>query len=454
MLNGSINKIRLLTMIPVVLLCSLVTTAQQADTTQQKIKKGWSFVPFPVLGYDADMGFQFGALCNAFYYGDGSIYPEYMHSIYAEASWYTKGSAVYQLFYDSRHLIPRGLRITADFTFLTEKALDFYGFNGYQAAYFPSLEDDKSDEYISRMFYRQERKLFRAVVDIQGKLFIPRLRWLAGISYFNVNTATVDIDNINRGKSDSKILPDTALLYDHYVDWNLLGEDEKDGGNVAMLKLGVVYDTRDNEPAPNRGVWSEVLFLTAPGLLGNSPYTFNKIAVTHRQYISLIKSKLVFAYRLSMQTTIGKAAPYHILPYQFTSFSKTTKPDGLGGATTIRGVLRNRVVGDGTAYGNVELRYQFLRTILFNQNLYLALHLFYDAGQVIIEREVDAELVPPEDMTSGRFFDQSHDSLHQGLGLGLRVGLNENFVLVVDYGIALDKRDGKSGLYVGIGNIF
>ena len=296
--------------------------------------------------------------------------------------------------------------------------------------------------------------MFRALVDFQGKLAGRNLRWLAGGGYFNIFTTTVDIDNINRGKKESKQLPDTSLLYDHYADWGLIGEQERSGGDVAMLKLGLVYDTRDNEPAPNRGVWSEVLFITAPSFFGNRPYAFNKLALNHRQYITLIRRRLVLAYRLNMQTTIGKAAPYYILPYQFSSFTKTTKPDGLGGATTIRGVLRNRVVGDGTAYGNIELRWQFLRTILFNQNLYLALHLFYDAGQVIVEREIDRSMVPPEALEDGMYFDQSHDSLHQGLGLGLRIGVNENTVLVIDYGMALDGRDGRSGFYVGIGNIF
>jgi len=255
-------------------------------------------------------------------------------------------------------------------------------------------------------------------------------------------------------KKESKKLPDTTLLYNHYVDWGLIAEDEKHGGSTKMIKVGLVFDTRDNEPAPNKGIWSEILFLTAPGFMGNKPYAFNKLAITHRQYISLVKNKLVFAYRLSMQTTLGKQAPYYILPYQFSSFTKTTKPDGLGGANTIRGVLRDRVVGDGTAYGNIELRWKFLKTILFNQNLYLAVYAFYDAGQVIREREMDFSMVPPEDFESGRYFDNKHDGLHQGLGLGLRVGLNENFVLVVDYGRALDRRDGISGLYIGVGNIF
>jgi outer membrane protein assembly factor BamA len=400
------------------------------------------------------MGFQFGVLGQATYYGDWSTYPEYLHSIYAEASWFTKGSAVYQLFYDSKYLLPWNIRITADFAYLTEKALDFYGFNGYQAAYHPDLADDGSAEYISRVFYRQERKLFRTIIDLQGNLAGPRFRWLAGFSYFDIKTATVDINNINKGKKESKQLPDTTLLYDEYVSWDLIADDEKNGGSVKMLKLGLVFDTRDNEPAPNRGVWSEILFLTAPGFMGNKPYAFNKLAITHRQYISLVKSKLVFAYRLSMQTTLGPQAPYYMLPYQFSSFTKTTKPDGLGGANTIRGVLRDRVVGDGTAYGNIELRWKFLNTKLFNNDLYLALYAFYDAGQVIRERELDLSVVPPGDIASGRYFDQDHDSLHQGIGLGLRVGFAENFVLVIDYGRALDKRDGVSGLYVGVGNIF
>ncbi|MCK7525243.1 MAG: hypothetical protein MZV64_50375 [Ignavibacteriales bacterium] len=43
---------------------------------------------------------------------------------------------------------------------------------------------------------------------------------------------------------------------------------------------------------------------------------------------------------------------------------------------------------------------------------------------------------------------------HFGAGLGLRAALNENFIISVDYGFSLDHRDGTSGLYIGIGNIF
>ena len=100
----------------------------------KRIKTGWTFGALPAVSYDTDLGFQYGALVNFFYYGDGKTYPKYLHSLYGEVSRYTKGSGINRFFYDSEHLIP-GIRITSDLSYLTEKALDFYGFNGYDAVF-------------------------------------------------------------------------------------------------------------------------------------------------------------------------------------------------------------------------------------------------------------------------------------------------------------------------------
>ena len=428
---------------------------QDIDPDGKEIRKtGLTFVPLPIFSYDADMGFQFGALTNLYYWGDGSTYPAYRHSLYAEASWYTKGTSVYQLFYDSKYLLPWNIRITADFSYITEKALNFYGFNGYQAAYHHDFEDDESDAYVSRVFYRMERKMFRSMIDLQGDLLGSDFRWLAGVTYFNHKTGTVDIDKINEGKKEENQLPDTTLLYDYYVRWGLIDAQEGDGGGTLFLKLGLIYDSRDNEPAPNRGIWSELLWLTGPNWSGNRATVLNKLVVTHRQYIPLINKKLILAYRASLQTFIGEKAPYYLLPYQYSSFTRSNKPDGLGGARTLRGVLRNRIVGDGMALGNIELRWKFFRTVFLKQNFYFALYGFADAGRVVVEREVDGSLVPEEALKSGSLFDQDHDSLHGSIGLGLRIGLNENFLILFDYGHTLDRRDGISGFYLGVGNNF
>lgn len=430
--------------------------AQVPDTNElplkEKGKTGWTWGGLPVVGYDADQGFQFGLFGQVFYYGDGSVYPEYRHTIYAEMSWYTRGSAVYQVFYDSRYLIPGKIRLTADVSYLTERALDFYGFNGYEARYIPSVEESGSDDYISRVFYRYERKMLRIIADFQGPIWGQRLRWLAGINYFNIETASVDIDRINKGKKESNRLPDTALLYDRYVQYGLISEQEKSGGNITMLKLGLIYDTRDQEAAPNKGIWSEVLLMSAPTILGNNPYAFVKLAVTHRQYIPLVKNRLVAAYRVGYQGTIAGQAPFYMLPYMYSSWSFTTKPDGLGGAKTLRGILRNRVVGNGVAFGNVELRWKFLKARLFRQPFYLGLTGFLDGGMVVQEHPLYTIRIPEDQKDF--YFDRCSDGMHWSAGIGIRAALNENFIISIDYGFAFDRQDGTSGFYLGLGNIF
>lgn len=431
--------------------CSFAQTdSTSRPVKKEKIKKGWTFGALPVVAYDADMGFQYGALAQFFDYGDGTIYPEYRHTFYVEVSRFTKGSGVNQLFYDSKYLIPN-IRITADLDYLTEKALDFYGFNGYEARYNSDLTDSKSADYISRVYYKHERLMLRAMADFQGHIVGEKFRWLAGLNYFNIKTATVDIERMNKGKKEEKQLPDTTLLYDDYVKFGIISEEEKEGGSHAILKAGLIYDTRDNEAAPNRGIWSEVLVMVAPEFMSNTSFGFTQLAVSHRQFFTFYPEYLVLAYRLAYQGTISGEAPFYIQPYLFTSYSLTTKPDGLGGSRTIRGVMRNRVVGDGAVNANIELRCKFWKTYLFKQNFYLGLIGFFDAGMVVQDRPVDRSKVTGN---ASFYFDTGSDLPHFGTGIGLRAALNENFIISVDYGFALDRRDGTSGLYIGIGNIF
>ena len=53
---------------------------QEVDSLGRPIKTGWNFGILPSVAYDADYGFQGGVLTNIYYYGDGSQYPEYIHS--------------------------------------------------------------------------------------------------------------------------------------------------------------------------------------------------------------------------------------------------------------------------------------------------------------------------------------------------------------------------------------
>ena len=44
--------------------------------------------------------------------------------------------------------------------------------------------------------------------------------------------------------------------------------------------------------------------------------------------------------------------------------------------------------------------------------------------------------------------------MHFSYGAGLRVVMNQNFVIKLDYGFAADERDGSSGMYIGLGYLF
>ena len=140
------------------------------------------------------------------------------------------------------------------------------------------------------------------------------------------------------------------------------------------------------------------------------------------------------------------------MPYIYSSYSLTTKPDGLGGARTIRGVLRNRIVGDGIVFGNVELRWKFFKSVVLKQNIYLGLTAFLDGGMVVQDHKIHINTIPENEQSF--YFNAGADRLHLATGLGLRIAINDNFIIAVDYGIAMNKQDGASGLYIGIGNIF
>lgn len=454
-----VNRIRaLLVFIIIVAACNVMTASSPGDSIDsiqrpKNYKKGWKPFPFPILGYNTDIGFQYGLALDLPYYGDGSIFPKYFHSFYFEASFTTKGGSIFQFFYDSEKLVKK-LRITADISYLTEKALDFYGFNGYQAVYNHSWENDKdTSDYKTRVFYRHERKLFKFALSFQGKFFTEHLRWFAGVTVLNTVVDSVDIDKLNKGQKEDKKLPGTAGLYDEYVAWGILSAEESKGGMNNFIKFGLIWDTRDNEANPMHGIWSEINFLIAPKFIGDGKFGFVKLAVIHRQYVTIVKKKLSFAYRLGYQGTIGGTTPFYIQPIMINSWEKTTTIDGLGGSRNLRGILRNRVVGDGVVYGNIEFRWKIVNFNLFRQPCYFAANTFADAGMVVQNIPVNKDGIPAS-VDQSSYFRPGNDYPHLSYGGGLKIAYNENTVEGADIGFTPDKQNGSFGVYIGFGFLF
>ncbi len=419
-----------------------------------KIKTGWNFGAIPAITFDTDQGFQYGAAVNFYNFGDGSTFPKYKHSLYLEISRFTKGSGIYRFYYDSESLIP-GIQVTTDLSYLPDQAYDFYGFNGYESVLNKNWDDQKSQEYKSRMFYKFQQKLFRFKTDLQGKFSESKLGWVAGINLLNFSTTSVDIDKLNKGKDETDKLPSIALqpgLYEKYIQWGLINREDADGGFIPEIKGGIVYDSRDNKPNPMKGIWTEAVIAFVPEFLG-AKSGFSKISFTHRQYFTLIKEDLSFACRFGWQQTIGGHVPFYYQPQIISSVLTGASSSGLGGAKNLRGVRRNRIVGDGFILGNIELRWKFVRMKLLNQNFYCGINSFVDFGQVV--KKIDTgNLNISQNIVITDYFNKGAEKLHSSFGAGFRVVMNYNFVVALDYGIAANKQDGDSGIYIGLNYLF
>jgi hypothetical protein len=463
---------RLLTILFVFLFsCPFFLTAQNdsikngaQNKKKEVVKKGWNFLPFPYITLDTDLGVEFGASITAINFGDGEIYPKFYHMMYLSASIYTKGSATLMFDYESNYLI-KGVKTLFDVTYLPNMAFDFYGYNGYESVFNDQWLEKDNEEYRSRLFYKQQRKLLRIRATFQGNLGIKNFMWLGGIEFYNVKTSSLNIDRLNKGKDSDKMLPSIDSippLYNRYMHWGLITEDEKSGGFFSVLKAGIVYDTRDNEMSPMKGIWSEVTFIGAPKFMSTMNSSFLKLAVYWRHYVPIVKERLSFAYRLNYQGTIAGYAPGYSQTFKFNSASNGLYNEGLGGAKTVRGVLLNRVVGDGVVMGNFEFRYLFWKFVAFKQNVSLFASAFFDTGRVvqyiddydIINKLTDEDIdYKNQGDVKSDYFKIGVEKFHNSAGGGLHIVLNRNIVVSMDIAKAFNSQD-NDGLGVYIGSFF
>lgn len=472
---------------------------QEVDSLGNKIKTGWNFGILPSVAYDADYGFQGGILTNVYYYGDGSQYPEYIHSIYFEGAYTTKHHGIFRLNYDSKYLIP-GYRLTLDATYLPDAMCDFYGFNGYQSRYNATWhtwnkkpEKMSVEDYKTRVFYKYKRDLIRVAGDIEGTIY-KDLKWNAGLGVLGYLIDDCDIAMLNGKKNvyDPSLLPgeqkalnpDAPLLYDKYKKWGLVGAEEMNGGWHPYLRGGITYDTRDKRQGPNKGIYTDLFFTYSAafnakyGQQATAGYNHLQFNFTFRHYVPCFRDKngvnrITFAYRLGVQNNIAGRSPFYMNNYMNTLFIQRVYYEGLGGGNSVRGMMANRILANGFAFANVEFRFRVVNFDIGRQHFFIGLNPFFDLGMVTQPYKMD-ELVALH--TNGQFNtlresvaangDKYEDYFttdpkdiyrpHMTAGIGLKIGMNENFVLSADWGMPIDVQDnGKlANFYVKMGYLF
>ena len=473
---------------------------QQVDSLGRKIKTGWNFGALPSVAFDADLGFQGGALANIYYYGDGSQYPEYIHSLYAEAAYTTKNYGIFRVNYDSKYLIPKH-RLTLDATYQPDAMCDFYGFNGYQSVYNQDFHKWKKDpnkmngaDYQSRAFYKYKRDLFRFAADIEGTIW-KNIKWNAGVGVLGYMIGECDIDMLNGkhkyelgedGKpTDSKAMnPAIEGLYEKYVNWGLIKPAEAKGGWHPYVRLGLTYDSRDQRTCPTKGIYADAFFTytAAFGEQAAAGYNHLQFNFNFRHYVPVYRDRVTFAYRIGTQNNIAGQSPFYMNTYLNTLFIQRVMYEGLGGANSLRGIMRNRILANGFAYANVELRCKVAKFDIGRQHFYIGLAPFFDLGVITQPYELDEDKLmkaynddtDPLKLPLSSYFATVKNCWsetgtttedidltktyfpHMAAGLGLKAAMNENFVLSVDWAMALDKQDNAkwANFYIKMGYLF
>ncbi len=424
-------------------LALLATGSMLSLSAQEKeMKTGWSFGVLPSVTFSNDEGFQYGAFGDVYYYGDGATYPDPLHKISWEASHFTKGKTRLYLAYDSKYLVPN-MRVNGSLTYVDDPMCNFWGFNGPASLTDYDLWTNK-EQTPSVNYYGYSRRMYRGLINVQGRI-VDHLNWAAG-----VNILKWEIGDMRESAKNENRYDTGNTLYKAYQAIGAIKEGEAEGGWATELNAGLVYDTRDIEAAPNRGVWAEAY-------LNGDPFRkYLRACVYFRNYIDIpihIKAgDPVFAYRVAWQQTVAGETPFYMIPVVPLLVQRNMISEGFGSKNTIRGFRENRILTEGFAWANAELRVKLVSFKLLNQFFYIAVNPFFDCG-VVTKTYRDDILTKAVtlDPKGNSFYDgtKAGDFVYSG-GAGLKIAMNQNFIVTAEVAKCF-YNPMDAGLWIGIG---
>lgn len=438
-----------------VLLMLSITASGQNDTIKPEVtrpdtslfksdkyitKTGYSLAPLPEFQIDPFIGLYLGIYSTIFDYGDGKLYPNFYRSLTIAAARGTKGKTNFGLEY----LDYGKVLVSAKVSYTMSTLYPFYGYNGYQTLYNADYHDKTKDDYITAPFYNYEQKVGRLAVYIQDTIPGTFFNWQVGFDLAHYSTSRVDFEKLNKGVDDTELAPDVPTLYDHYVAWGIIGDEEKGGGWANALRSAMVYDTRDRLTNPMHGIWTDLTVRYTPSFIGNRDNAV-QLAITHRHYITLLNEKISFAYRLRYDACFGD------LPF-YTRQVLADGTEGFGGTGTLWGIHQNRIMASQFAMGNFELRAKLVRFRFIKQNWYLGAVPLFHTGYLIKPIKMNLSGLTQEERDN--YFDTTGKKWYSSYGIGGKLVMNENTVIGLDWAHSINTGAGNNAVYVGFGYTF
>ena len=358
----------------------------------------------PSASYKDGEGLAAGGQIYFFQYADGAILP-YKWAATLSAKMSNQGAVSSTLFFDMPNILGSNRRLFFYVEFNRTLLDNFYGL-GNNPDFDPNYTDPAHANFKHENYYyfKSQRPTIR--LAMQSPLPIEHMRQIFGLGYSNQKAAPYSLPN--------KLSEDRPIGFA--------------GGNAAMLLYGFIYDTRDQETIPNRGVWSELLAEYASHLQGNT-FDYLRLTFTDRRYVA-VRPGIVYAQRIIVEPIFGNV-PFYDMALINSSY---VSHYGLGGAYSLRGVPRLLFVGQHKILGNFEFRFETLKTKIFKQELTFYMHTFFDAGRVWGANEA---------LTLA--------AIHSSYGAGLHVRWKKDLVGALDIGRS---QFSNMSIYITFRNLF
>ncbi|HEX3597112.1 MAG TPA: BamA/TamA family outer membrane protein [Polyangiaceae bacterium] len=392
----------------------MASTVRAEDAGGAKNHKPTEFDFFPLVGGSSDIGIGGGLLGAIAHFAPGQ--KQYQWRIEASGIvTYSSGNGLSHVPYTDVYALltvpnlGRGVRLELRPSFTRETTQGYYGMGN------ASVRSDALD-HGSYYQYGRTHPTIKALV----RLPISQGMFIRLANYFTYDTFVVPPDSRleqDLKSKDPEIRKLVANANSHAVDF---------------FEYGFVYDTRDDETAPKKGMYHEATVRYSPGGTSFFPYRYEQLDATARFYLTVAGDRITLAGRV-----VGDLLLDHPPFYELARFEDTF---ALGGSKGVRGVPGQRYYGKVKVFGNLEARYRLFSFHMLGKLLRFGVATFFDAGRLWADTSSHPEL------------DGTSFGLKFGAGGGLRLQQDKTFVVRLDLAWSPDAR--PIGGYFGVGELF
>jgi hypothetical protein len=433
-------------------------------------KEGTFLTGLPRFEFDPIRGFGVGG--NAFLFVNNTKedlffnYTPYRHRLNAEFFIFENGRVRYALNYDAPYIFNSKWRLRADAILWEDPEAQYWGIgrSSLQPLRFRDKTTGLNREFRRMADYQENLALLdeNGRTDLFFNNFIQReqlynlllervmmggkLRFMFGYEALFTNfrsyngrevEGAIDADGNEVKAPHNPTLVDLEKEAGVWDRFNLSGFADNDEYKfTSMLAWALIYDTRDFEPDPSKGVFLQYSHEYSAPWLG-SQFDFNKMMLQGQVIHTLArwrgnKSRLTFAGLGALGHIWGSNINF-IEMWDLSSQAEAGGILVLGGERSIRGFREARFLAPTVALINLEMRARLYDFKFLGQHINLGLNPFFDFGSVWDN---------PRDL--------SFNGWRGAPGMGARIAWNQSTILRLDYG---QSREGGQ-FFFGFGHIF